>query len=296
MHTCLKSLLLVVALATAQPAIAQAPDDELKMAALEALISAPPERALPLVKKVLAGDNSDELKSRALFILSQNDLPEAQIILLDTARSNAGPLRLEAIRMIGIGGDPAAIAGLGEIYESGDMETKQSVLHAYMIAGDSEAVYRLAANADSDEEFEAAVHMLGAMGAPEAIARLPMRPGASESLIHALAVSGDSERLAAIALESDDPEQQLQAIHGLGIAGGENVDHTLIEIYQATGNYEVKQAVMHTLMVSDSSDSLLQLFRDADEAQEKRDLLRLLVIMDDEVALQVIEETLGGQR
>ena len=52
--------------------------EELKITALEVLMSAPPERALPLVSKVLAGESSDEVKERALFVLSQIDLPEAQ--------------------------------------------------------------------------------------------------------------------------------------------------------------------------------------------------------------------------
>ncbi|MGB5689186.1 MAG: hypothetical protein WBM45_07905, partial [Woeseiaceae bacterium] len=58
----------------ATPAFAQSTDaedqDSLKMAALEALITAPPERALPIVNKVLAGNNSTEIKERALFLLS----------------------------------------------------------------------------------------------------------------------------------------------------------------------------------------------------------------------------------
>ena len=37
---------------------------------------------MPLVKKVLAGDNSDEVKERALFILSQIDTAEAHSMLL----------------------------------------------------------------------------------------------------------------------------------------------------------------------------------------------------------------------
>ena len=88
--------------------------EQLKIAALEALMSSPPDRALPLVAKVLAGDHSDEVKIRALFVLSQIDLPEAQTVLLDTARNGSGELRLEAIRMVGIGGNEEALAGLIE--------------------------------------------------------------------------------------------------------------------------------------------------------------------------------------
>ena len=75
--------------------------DSLKMAALEALITAPPERALPIVDKVLAGNNSVELKERALFILSQMDTAEAQTRMLAYARDSEGELQSEAIRMIG---------------------------------------------------------------------------------------------------------------------------------------------------------------------------------------------------
>ena len=71
-----------------------APESEvLKIAALEALISAPPERALPLVSKVLSGNHSNEVKSRALFVLSQIELPEAQTQLLEIARSGNSELQ-----------------------------------------------------------------------------------------------------------------------------------------------------------------------------------------------------------
>ena len=68
--------------------------ESLKIAALEALISAPPGRALPLVKKVLAGDNSDEVKERALFILSQIDTAEAHSMLLQLVNEGSGELKL----------------------------------------------------------------------------------------------------------------------------------------------------------------------------------------------------------
>jgi hypothetical protein len=104
---------IAVALVTvANPAFAQADDEDLKFAAIEALITAPPERAMPIVQRVLASDASDELKSRALFVLSQMDTPEAQTLLIESARSSSGELQAEAIRMIGIGGNDDALAEL----------------------------------------------------------------------------------------------------------------------------------------------------------------------------------------
>ena len=72
----LAKLFIACALLTfANPGLAQ-DDEDLKFAAIEALITAPPERAMPIVQRVLAGDASDELKGRALFVLSQIDRGE----------------------------------------------------------------------------------------------------------------------------------------------------------------------------------------------------------------------------
>jgi HEAT repeat protein len=270
--------------------------EQLKIAALEALMSSPSDRALPIVAKVLAGDHSDEVKTRALFVLSQIDLPEAQTVLLDTARNGSGELRLEAIRMVGIGGDSEALAGLTEIYASGDSDVKESVLEAYMIADDSDSVYEIAANATSDEEFERAVGMLSAMGANEELRKLRDRKGDSASLIHAYAIAGDAETLRLLAIDSSNPERQVQAIQGLGIVGGGEANATLLEIYRGANSDEVKEAALHGMMVADYDDGVLELFRTSQDAEEKRELLRMLVIMDSDAALTIIDETLSGNR
>ena len=270
--------------------------EQLKIAALEALMSSPSDRALPIVAKVLAGDHSDEVKSRALFVLSQIDLPEAQTVLLDTARNGSAELRLEAIRMVGIGGDSEALAGLTEIYASGDIDVKESVLDAYMIADDSDSVYEIAANASSDEEFERAVGMLGVMGANEELRKLRDRKGDSASLIHAYAMADDAETLRLLAIDSSNPERQVQAIQGLGIVGGSEVNATLLEIYRSANSDEVKEAALHGMMVADYDDGVLELFRTSQDAEEKRELLRMLVIMDSDAALTIIDETLSGNR
>ena len=53
-------------------------DEVLKIAAIEALMFAPEDKALPIINKVLAGNHSDEAKESALFSLSQLDAAEAQ--------------------------------------------------------------------------------------------------------------------------------------------------------------------------------------------------------------------------
>lgn len=267
--------------------------EQLKTAALEALISAPPERALPIVTKVLKGNGSDELKERALFILSQIDRPEAQDLLIETARSGSESLRHEAIRMMGISGETG---GLSELYAGSDPATKEAVLEAWLIAGDEDAVYRIAANAQDPEEFEAAVEVLGAMGATEQLRALRNRADMSETLIEAYAVAGDTESLRELAMDAGNPERQAQAIRGLGVTGGEKVGEILVGIYGSTDSPAVKDAVMEGLLISGDDEAVLQLFRQSRDDDEKAELLEMLVMMDSEAVWDVIDATLeNGQ-
>ncbi|MFT5499969.1 MAG: HEAT repeat protein [Woeseiaceae bacterium] len=294
------SLVALVAVSCMSTAFAQTDEEdaneELKIAAVEALMSAPPERALPIVEKVLAGDHSDDVKERALFILSQIDRPEAQKILLETARTSSGGLQEEAIRMVGIGGDVDALAELKEVYRVGDVGVKESVLEAYMIADDVNAVYEVAVIATDAEEFEHAVEILGAMGATEELRKLRETVGNSGILVEAYAIAGDYESLRTMALDPSNPEIQEEAIQGLGIVGGPDVNATLLEIYRGTDSEDIREAALEGMLIADYDEGVVVLFRESQDAEEKRDLLEMLVIMDSDAAMEIIDETLGGTR
>jgi len=268
--------------------------DSLKMAALEALITAPPERALPIVNKVLAGDNSTELKERALFLLSQMETAGSQARLLEFARDSDGELQAEAIRMIGIGGDSAALANLGDIYTSGDSDVKEAVLEAYLIADDADAVFQIAANTTNEDEFSEAVQMLGAMGAHDQLRELRGRAGLSESLIEAYAISGDAETLKELAMDGSNPEMQIQAIEALGIVGGDEVGEVLAGLYRNASSAEVKEAALNGLLISGDDASVLELYRNTDDAAEKRELLEFLVMMGSDEVWDIIDSAFEG--
>ena len=259
--------LLATGAARAQDAVSDVedPSEVLKIAALEALLAAPPERALPLVTKVLDADNTAEVKEAALFVLSQIDLPEAQQRLLDMARSGDPNLAAEAVRMIGISGDPEAMAGLDALYSAGDEELREAVLEAYLIAGDTDAVYDIAANAASAAEFEAAVQMLGAMGATEKLRSLSETSGYTEELIQAL-----------------------------GIAGGEDVNQTLMELYRGAETDEIREAALEGMLISGYDEGVLELYRESTDINEKRELLQMLAMMNSDLVLEVIDAALEG--
>ena len=270
------------------------PNEVLKIAALEALISAPPDRALPLVIKVLDTNNTNEVKERALFVLSQIDLPEAQTRLLEVARSNDPELSAEAVRMIGIGGNQEALAGLADLYSSGDEEMRSAVLEAYMIAGDADAVYAIATNASNADEFEDAVEMLGVMGANDKLRALSESGAYTESLVMAIAIAGDYETLRGLALDGSDPKVQENAIEALGIIGGSNVDATLMEIYRGAQTEGIREAALDGLLISGHDEGVFELYKESNDVDEKRELLEMLSIMGSDKMMEVIDAALQG--
>lgn len=289
------ALLAIGPLAAAQDPASDA-DEALKLAAVEALIMAPPERALPAVTRVLQGDNSDELKESALFILSQIETPEAQALLLDTARSSDGELQEEAIHMIGVGGNPDALAGLRDIYASGDSEVREAVLEAYMIADDSRSIFELALAADDEEDLEHAVEMLGAMGAIDDLRTLFEQLGPSEGLIEAYAIAGDVESLQRIALDTSDPETQAEAIEALGIVGDAQADQILLQIYRESPDEDVREAALEGMLISGNDAAVLQLYRESTNVAEKKALLEILSVMGSDEVWDLIDEALENRR
>ncbi|MEL7313205.1 MAG: HEAT repeat domain-containing protein, partial [Pseudomonadota bacterium] len=218
----------------ASPVRALDDTDDLKAVAIEALITAPENRALPIVTKLLRSDEDVDLKSRALFVLGQMRSNDAVSLIVEMAQSQDPAIQSEAIRMIGVGGNRVALDAIKEIYLTGDRDVRKSVLEAYLIAGDSDGILKIAQSAESSEDFEDAVEMLGAMGASAELTALRGQFGSSEALIDAYGVAGDFDSLASIAQDNSDPDAQIQALQGLGIVGGERVGELLSRIFRTT--------------------------------------------------------------
>ncbi len=291
----------LVALAIAGTAFAQAPapaggkpiaDEELALSALEGLMSQSPERALPILKKVLAGTQTKLVKQRALFVLSQIESPEANELLLQTARGADADMRNEAIRSIGIGGDPKSLDALLPIYNAGGKDVKSKVMEAWMIAERKEVVYQVALNAKTEEEAAEAIRMLGVMGATEELRKLGDRPNAARGLIEAYALSGDLASLRKIADGTSEKSVRVEAVRQIGIIDGDASRAALRDIYTRSTDSEIKDAALQGLLIADDEKGVLALYHAAKTTDEKRTLLRTLMTMDGDVALQAIDAAL----
>src|SRR6266404_5035439 len=94
-------------------------DDELKMLAIQGLMNSDPERAMPLLEKVLNGSASPREKSKALFVMAQSGSPQSREILGRIARGQSNPeLQRKAVEYLGIFGGAESRKTLAEVYAS----------------------------------------------------------------------------------------------------------------------------------------------------------------------------------
>jgi HEAT repeat protein len=286
-------------LAQMQPASRLDPglaDDDLADIALQGLLNAPPERALPLLKKVLASQRPIKTKRRALFVLSQLGTDEAMNVVLDVAKNAREPeLRHEAISMLGISGGKTAIERLSDLYASGkSADEKASVIHAWLIAGRKDLVLKTARDEPDPAVRRTAIESLGAMGASDELRQLfdaTQDTDNRRAIIHSLGIAGNTSALTSIADNTTLPQnERVEALHALGIAGGRA---TLVDLYAKADTRALRDAVLQGLLITGDSDAVTKLYREARTLDEKKALLRVLTTMDNGKAIDVIEGELG---
>lgn len=265
-------------------------------AAIEGLLAAPPERALPLLKRVVEGNYATRSKKRALFVLSQIDDPQASTLVMQVAREGEGALRREAINMLGIGGD---LASLQALYSgSSEREVRKAVLDAYLIAGHKAGLLAVAQDAAAADLRRDAVHLLGAAGAGEELRLLLDKErdeGLLDAVVDALGISGNAAVLAGLARDAQRPlPLRRKALQALGIAGAEQ---ELPALYRELADPALKDAALDGLMISGNGAALRELYRQAGDDEEKRRILRVLTLVGDEGALDAIEAAIEqGER
>jgi HEAT repeat protein len=276
-----------------------AEDEELKLYALDGLMQINPEQAVPVLERLLAGGSSERIKQRALFVLSQSPSPKAREILVRIAKTGQPlELRREAVKTLGIAGDPEDIAALASIARdtSAPIEVREAVIEAYLISGRQDELFEIA-RSDPDPRIRLkAIEALGAMGALPSLRKLwatEKDPKIRGKLLESFGVAGDVETLAKAARESSDPQIRRKAIEGLGISSGPEAGKALRQLYGEFGNSEDKRKVLEGFMIHGDATTLVELFRAEKDPAMKKYIIQQLSIMNDPEATRVILDVLG---
>lgn len=140
-------------------------NDDLKLIAINGLMNANPERAVPQLETLLKGNAGPQIKDRAMFVLSQNSSPQAQQILANYAKGAGNPdLQAKAVRYLGIAGGQEKIQLLVDVYNgTTDGNVKRAAVQALFIANAGGKLVELARKERDPDLKKAIVHQLSAM-------------------------------------------------------------------------------------------------------------------------------------
>jgi hypothetical protein len=275
-------------------------NDELKLLALNALMQQDSAQAVPILQKILAGNQSEELKGRALFVLSQSHSPQADALISQIAQGQSGPaLQIKAIRMIAAAQGTHADDMLANIYQhSSNTEVKRIILQSFLITGNSSKLLEVARQEAGPELAKTAIQTLGAMGAGQdllSLYRSTNNDQTKSDILNALIASGHNgvTPLSEIAQSEKDGELRRKAIRNLGIAGGMSVAPALAATYQKGPDVETKRAAAQALFLANDAHDLVALARAEKDMHMKEYLVQQLSLMHNEEAMQYMLEILN---
>jgi HEAT repeat protein len=260
-------------------------DEELKLLAIQSLMNSDPEKAVPLLEKIIMGNYSPKLKERALFVLSQSGSEKAQQILMGLAKANNQPdLQKRAIRNLGMNGNPRNRAVLKEIYNSStDMGVKKSVFQAWLMCSCKDDVAALAKTEKNPELRREAIHYLGMMGGrAELLDFYKNSPDVEtrKEAVGAMLLCGCSHELAEIVQTEKDPAVLDKAINTLGLVGGDESLAALTKVYNSQADLAIKKKVINALFLHGAGKEMVALAKKETNPELKRSLISKMSLMN----------------
>ena len=270
-----------------KPVAAEETDEDLKLYALSGMMNHNPQKALPLVQQYLKGKHSLENKEKALFLLTQSELPQARQALLQIVRGSAHPeLRGQAIRYVGMVAeeDRSLLGELDGIYSSSqDRKLRSAVIEAFGMAEHRSGLVALIRSEKDRGLRQQAIDMLsGADGVAELKSLLQGEtdPEIRRALVRALGNAGDLEAVITAARNEKDPETRIEAIHSLGNDESPKATEALRSIYSASADRQTRTAVMDALSNQENAKALIEIFRAEKDRELRKEIVHRLADMD----------------
>ncbi len=259
-------------------------DDDLKMLAIQGLMNSDPERAMPLLEKVLNSSASPKEKSKALFVMAQSGSPQSRDIIAKIAKGQNNPdLQRKAVEYLGLFGGAESRKTLAEIYaSSSDASVKRAILRSYMIGGDHEHLFA-AAKSEKDESLRReAIRQLGLVHGTGELEQLYQGEGSTEvrrEILQAFFLAGDSGKLVQAAQGEKDPELRRTAIRNLGLMGGADASKALQDIYAKETDRGMKEEVLQAYFLQGNAKALVAIARSEKDPGLKKRAVEKLSLM-----------------
>jgi len=211
-------------------------DEEMKLLVMSSLMQQDPDRAIPLVQKLLNDPKSSpNLKGRAIFVLATSKAPAARQIVQQYAKSGSNPdAQLRAIEYLGTFRSDEYSQTLGEVYAgSSDVAVKRAALRGLMLSKAKDRIVQIAKTDPDPNMRKDAIRYLGGMQAESDL--VPIYNSTTDKdvkqlVIQSLAADRAVKPLVDIARAEKDPDIKTQIVRILtGMKSKEAQDY-LIEL------------------------------------------------------------------
>jgi hypothetical protein len=272
-------------------------DEELKLLALRGLMRSDPDRAVPMIDQLLAGNSSVNVKENALFVLSQSQSARAKEIITNTAKNSTNPdLQLRAVRYLGAMGGADNRQTLDEIYRtSTDTSIKRAILRSFTAAGDRPRLVSVAKNDSSPELRGEAVQQLGAMHADAELSDLyqsESNASIKTRIIQAMFSSGNVDKMTDIAKTEKDVALRRSAIRDLGMMNAAKTADTLRAMYGSETVPEIRKEIINALYLQKNAPALVEMARAEKDPTMKKEIVTKLSTMRSKEATDYMLELL----
>ena len=213
-------------------------DDELKLLALRGVMRSDPDRAVPMIEQLLAGNSSVKVKENALFVLSQSQAPRAKEIITNTAKNGTNPdLQLKAVRYLGAMRDPGSLQALDDIYRtSNDAAVKRAIIQAIASSGNRDRLVEIAKNEKDLDLRRTAIRNIGVMngGASGDVLRSmyasETAPEIKREIINALYAQRNAAALVEMARAEKDPAMKKEIVAKLSTMRSKEATDYMLEL------------------------------------------------------------------
>lgn len=288
-------------------------DDDLRVAALNALIHMDPERALPLLKSVLErrDPESAELREKAVFLIAQKKSEDTTSLLLDVVRNDPSPEVKEAavFWLSQVEGDEA-VAVLEEILTTAaDPEVQEKAVFALAQHDHpraAEILRSLARDGGAPLDIrEEAIFWLGQRKAPESFGFLTDLYGSleeeslKEKVLFSVAQQPEaktSDWLLDIAMDASEPVELRKTALFWAAQGRKLPVEKMASLYDELDDPEVKEQVLFVLSQQRSPeaiDRLIHIARTETDTELRKQTVFWLGQIKDPRVLDFLEELIN---
>jgi hypothetical protein len=272
-------------------------DEELKLMAIQGLMNSDPERAMPLLEKVINGSGSPREKSRALFVLAQSGSTQGREIIGRIAKGQSNPeLQREAIKYLGLFGGAQSRQIMAEVYATNpDTSVRREILRAYMLGGDKEHLFA-AAKGEKDESLRReAIRQLGlvhGVGELEQLYQAETSTDLRREILQAFFLAGESGKLVQAAQSEKDPQLRRAAIRNLGLIRSDESSKALQTIYGRETDRSLKEEVLNAYFLQGNASALIAIARNEKDPELKKTAVSKLSLMHSKEATDYLMELL----